>query len=72
MNTKSTSAKQVAKRIKNRRTTLGVSQLAVADAAGVDRKTINRIENGHFSPNLDTFFRICTALDVEPETIIAG
>lgn len=67
---KSTSAKLVAKRMKERRQEIGVSQGAVAEAAGVDRKTINRIENGHFSPNLDTFFRICTALDVKPENLV--
>ena len=63
---------KIAARIKKRRGELAVSQGAVADAAGVDRKTINRIENGHFSPSLDTFFRICTALDVEPEVLIKG
>jgi DNA-binding XRE family transcriptional regulator len=70
MTTKSHSANQVAKLIRARRIEIGVTQRAVANAAGVNRKTINRIENGHFSPSLDTFFRICTALDVEPKSII--
>lgn len=61
---------KVAARMKERRAELAVSQGAVADAAGVDRKTINRIENGHFSPSLDTFFRICIALDVAPEVLV--
>lgn len=67
---KTTSAKTVAKRIKERREQLSATQHAVAQAAGIDRKTINRIENGHFSPNLDTFFRICIALDIKPETLV--
>jgi DNA-binding XRE family transcriptional regulator len=32
--------------------------------AGVDRKTINRIENGHFSPSLDTMVRLAHAFGV--------
>jgi len=71
MKTMSITAKQVAKRLKAQRETLGVPQGAVADAAGIDRKTVNRIENCHFSPSLDTFFRICIALDVEPEKVIS-
>jgi len=36
----------------------GLSQAQLAKLSGVDRKTINRIENNHFSPSLDTYFRI--------------
>lgn len=50
----------------------GLSQEALAKAAGIDRKTVNRIENGHFSPNLDTFFRLCVALNVRPSEIMKG
>jgi transcriptional regulator with XRE-family HTH domain len=62
----------IAQRIKELRISNGLSQAALADSAGVDRKTINRIERNHFSPSLDTFFRICVALNVEPNTIIKG
>jgi transcriptional regulator with XRE-family HTH domain len=62
----------IARRIKELRIGNGLSQAALADSAGVDRKTINRIERNHFSPSLDTFFRICVALNVEPNTIIKG
>lgn len=48
------------------------SQAKLADLAGVDRKTINRIENGHFSPALDTLVRLSVALDVEPADLLAG
>lgn len=47
-----------------------LSQDALADKAGVDRKTINRIENNHFSPSMDTFFRICGALGVKPVDMV--
>ena len=42
-----------------------LSQARLAEIAGVDRKTINRIENGHFSPAMDTIVRISTALGVD-------
>ena len=36
----------------------GLSQDKLAKLSGLDRKTINRIENNHFSPSLDTYLRI--------------
>lgn len=39
-----------------------LSQDALAEFAGIDRKTVNRIENGHFSPNLDTMTRLSVVL----------
>jgi len=47
-----------------------LSQDALAIKAGLDRKTINRIENNHFSPSMDTFFRICGALGVKPVDMV--
>jgi len=55
-----------AEAIYNKRTAAGISQQTLADIAGVDRKTINRIENGHFSPNLDTIIRLSIVLKLEP------
>ena len=49
-----------------------LSQARLAEIAGVDRKTINRIENGHFSPALDTIVRLCTALNVSPSDLLQG
>ena len=49
-----------------------LSQARLAEIAGVDRKTINRIENGHFSPALDTIVRLCTALGVKPSDLLQG
>lgn len=39
-----------------------LSQGGLANLAGIDRKTINRIENGHFSPSVDTMTRIALVL----------
>ena len=49
-----------------------LSQARLAEIAGVDRKTINRIENGHFSPALDTIVRLCVALGVNPSEMLKG
>lgn len=47
-----------------------LTQGQLADKSGVDRKTINRIENNWFSPSMDTFFRICGALGVKPVDVM--
>ena len=62
--------KQLATFIKSERLSRELSQDALAQRAGVDRKTVNRIENGHFSPSMDTFFRICGALGVKPVDVV--
>ena len=46
--------KVLANRLYELRIAADLSQAALAEVAGIDRKTINRIENGHFSPALDT------------------
>lgn len=50
----------------------GLSQTALADAAGVDRKTVNRIENGRFSPNLNTLMRLAYSLSVSVSDLLRG
>jgi transcriptional regulator with XRE-family HTH domain len=58
----SASAQTVADRLMALREERGLSQARLAELAGVDRKTINRIENGHFSPSLDTLTRLSVVL----------
>ena len=48
--------------IKDARLRADLSQEKLATMAGIDRKTINRIENGHFSPNIDTMTRVALVL----------
>ncbi len=67
-----TKTKKVAKRLKQYRLDAGLSQQEVADNAGIDRKTVNRIENFHFMPNIDTLLRLTTALAVKPADIFEG
>jgi DNA-binding XRE family transcriptional regulator len=67
-----TATRKVASRIKQNRIEAELTQQELADFAGVDRKTINRIENGHFSPNIETLLRISVALGVKPESMFVG
>ena len=43
----------------------GLSQEALADLAGLDRKTVNRIEQGVHSARLDNVWLIADALNVD-------
>ncbi len=63
--------KILADRLFELRTDSDLSQARLAEIAGVDRKTINRIENGHFSPALDTIVRLSVALDITPSALLA-
>jgi len=42
-----------------------MSQDQLAQLAGIDRKTVNRIENGHFSPSIDTLTRLSVAFGIQ-------
>ncbi len=71
---KSTKSKKqqniVAAELKSLRIVRKLSQDKLAQKSGIDRKTINRIENLRFSPSMDTFFRICGGLGVKPNDVI--
>lgn len=56
----------IADRLRERRTTAGFTQEGLAKKAGLDRKTVNRIENALFSPSVDTIFRLCKVLGTTP------
>jgi len=60
----------IAERILAKRKKAGLSQDALAELAGIDRKTINRIEKGHFSPNMETFFRIAHAFKMNAKDLL--
>ena len=60
----------IAQSIYDKRTAENLTQQQLADIVKVDRKTINRIENGLFSPNIDTLVRIFAALKISPQTAI--
>ena len=60
----------LAERLYDLRSANELSQAFLAELAGVYRKTINRIENGHFSPALDTIVRLSVALGIAPSDLL--
>lgn len=72
MATKKHDQEFLGERLINLRRKKGLSQLALATHAGVDRKTINRIENGWFSPNLTTLNAITIVLGTTPSAFLKG
>ena len=64
--------KIVAKELRKLRIKSDLSQDELASRAGIDRKTINRIENGHFSPTLDTITRLSLVLRITPGTLLGS
>lgn len=62
--------KVLADRLFELRSAEELSQARLAEIAGVDRKTINRIENGHFSPALDTIVRLSVALGISSSDLL--
>lgn len=56
--------------IKSARLHRGLTQYALADAAGVGRRFIQGVENGHHEAKISTLFSMAQALEVAPSTII--
>jgi len=54
----------VGDRIRAARLHAGLTQETLAELAGLDRQAVNRIEQGHASPILDSLIRIADALGV--------
>lgn len=48
----------------------GVSQEVLSGLADIGRTHLSAIERGERKPTLETFYRICCALDVKMETVI--
>ncbi|MBM3805624.1 MAG: helix-turn-helix transcriptional regulator [Actinobacteria bacterium] len=64
--------KLVARQLRKQRIKLELSQDELAQRAGIERKTVNRIENGHFSPTLETITRLCIVLKIAPSTLFGS
>jgi transcriptional regulator with XRE-family HTH domain len=64
------SMKQFGNRVRARRLEQGLTQIELAEAAAVDRKTVSRIENSRFSPSLINIYAIADALDIEARDLI--
>ncbi len=48
--------------VRAKRKSLGLSQEKLAEQAGCDRQSINRVENAAYSPSLDRVFKLADAL----------
>ncbi len=48
----------------------GVSQEVLSGLADIGRSHLSAIERGERKPTLETFYRICLALDVEMSTVV--
>jgi DNA-binding XRE family transcriptional regulator len=65
-----TSKESVSTLLKEKRKSLGLSQAQLAIEAGIDRKTVNRIENGRYCPTLGTLVALSGALSVTTDELI--
>jgi transcriptional regulator with XRE-family HTH domain len=54
----------LAQRLYDLRTERDLTQTELSVLAGIDRNTINRIENGHFAPSVDTLVRLSMVMRV--------
>ena len=62
---------ELGKAVRELRQKRGLSQGQLAERVGVDRKTINRIENGHHSTSVSTITDIAKSLDEKPSALIS-
>ncbi|MDT0381454.1 helix-turn-helix transcriptional regulator [Streptomyces sp. DSM 42041] len=60
----------VGDRIRTLRMHANLTQEHLGERAGVDRQQVNRIEQGHVSPRLDTLLRLADALDVHLSDLV--
>ncbi|GGZ27924.1 helix-turn-helix domain-containing protein [Streptomyces nitrosporeus] len=58
--------REVGNRLRRLRTEAGLSQMALADRAGLDHRTISRCENGHRAVSIDILVRLSYALGIQP------
>ena len=57
--------------LRTARIAAGLTQEALADAAGVDRTYVSILERDLQSPTLDVFVRLCRAVQVKPSHMLA-
>jgi transcriptional regulator with XRE-family HTH domain len=62
----------VGERIRDHRRAAGLSQVQLADRAGIDHKTISRAENGVFAVSIDQLARLARALGISSAELLPG
>ncbi|KSB88230.1 transcriptional regulator [Caulobacter vibrioides] len=63
--------KELGQSIRERRKAQGLSQEALADASGVDRSHMGKIERGERNVTLLNLLRIADAIDCRPSELLA-
>ena len=64
--------KQLGLRIANERKNKKLTQEQLAEKTGLSANYISNIENNYSIPSLETFIKICSALDVTADYILLG
>lgn len=62
-------AEALANRVRAMREERGLTQLQLAEAMGVSRKTVNTIENGIFAPSALVAIKMARAFDCRVEDV---
>lgn len=58
-------------RLRQEREKAGLSQLELALKADISQNMVNYIETGKRTPSLDTFLKICNALNINPAILFS-
>jgi len=56
--------RMIVRHLIDRRHAMKLSQVALAGKVGINKSTLERIEMGKFSPNLETLLKLCEGLDL--------
>lgn len=56
-------------RVRELRTSAGMTQQALADAIGVSRQTVNAIETGRYMPSLEVALKIAGSFDAATDDV---
>ncbi|MBU3077631.1 helix-turn-helix domain-containing protein [Sphingomonas quercus] len=64
------SREHLARNLKHLRTARGLSQEALADAAGIDRTYVSALERQKYSLSIDRLDQIALSLGVEPHVLL--
>ena len=61
---------EVGRRIRDARLWRNLTQEALAELAGLERKAVSRIETGAMSPTVDHLLDLAAAMDVSPRELL--